>query len=287
MRAPEFGLLQRVCGHNIPKHSSQTLKLALEVVSEKSADAEFLAVTVGEDPRLARRSLILANFFLGDDGPANRLSVALSQLGTLASQEILWILAISETLQHHSSAQSTAGEHLWRHSLLTGLLADRLAGFWGQDHPGVLLAGMAHDVGHLLLHQPDSESSPDRFEHYGVRVPGDGPAEQDHSVLGSHLLCWWNAPPAVVETALHHHGPQAADFAYQRTVAFVQIADLLAEYVDAPRQPVMLPELSSATLRIMNAHCEQPMLPDVQHLAAEVLPQVVYDAERLQSLLKE
>ena len=287
MTAPEFGLLQRVCGHDVPALSSQTLKLALEVAGEGNDDAEFLAETLEEDPRLARRSLILANFFLGPDEPANRLRAALALLGAHASREHLWMLAISETLQGHAGAQTPAREHLWRHSLLTGLLADRLSAHWGFENSGPLLtAGMAHDVGHLILHHPAAESSPDRFEEYGAPVPGDGPPEQDHSVLGSHLLRWWHAPPAVVETALHHHGPHAAGIEFQPSVALVQIADLLAEYVDAPQQPVMLPVLDSATSRIINEHCGLSTLPDVHHLAAELLPQVVYDAERLQALLE-
>jgi HD-like signal output (HDOD) protein len=287
--AADLELLRGVCRRGIPPLPSQAFRLALELAGDEGSNNDLLVEQLEGDPRLEFGMLAGANLAMfGGGRPVKTIRQAVAQLGRRKCLSLLWLVALSDFLRAWPDLNETARLKLWRHSLLTGVLAHQLLHAAGLVALGdALAAGMAHDVGHLLLVSPGARLGVVWHEEHDQLVEGSvSPApERDHCRLGASLLALWEAPSGLVASALHHHDPSAADAAHRPLVVGVRLADLLAEHInlDRPARPLRL-EVEPAWQQLA-AFEPWNQVTDLQHLAIERLIDSLLIAEHLANLL--
>jgi HD-like signal output (HDOD) protein len=97
------------------------------------------------------------------------------------------------------------------------------------------LAGMLHDVGHLIL----ATSDPDAYR--GGELPSLD-AEYDrhgvsHQEVGAYLLGLWGLPDPIVEAAAFHHAPRESSGRIMGPLTAVHVAS--AVVADESAEPVL------------------------------------------------
>jgi HD-like signal output (HDOD) protein len=287
--AADLELLRGVCRRGIPPLPSAGFRLALELAGDEGSNNDRLVEQLESDPRLRFGMLAGANLAMfGGGRPVKTIRQAVALLGRRKCLSLLWLVALSDFLRAWPDLHETARLKLWRHSLLTGVLAHQLLQGAGLSALGdALAAGMAHDIGHLLLVNPGARLGVVWHEEHDQLVEtAVSPApERDHCRLGASLLTLWDAPAVLVASALHHHDPSAAEKEHQPLVVGVRLADLLAEHInlDRPARPLRL-EVEPAWQQL--AACEPwKQVVDLHHLAIERLIDSLLTAEHLANLL--
>jgi HD-like signal output (HDOD) protein len=290
-RAGDLELLKDLCRRGIPPLPPPALRQALDLAADEASNNDLLIEHLDADPRLRFGLLAGANLtmFCGIRS-IKTVRQAVGQLGRRKCLSILWLLAISDLVRSWPHAHPRTRDKLWRHLLLTGVLAEQILSTAGMPLVGDgLAAGMAHDVGHLLLVSPGARLGVVWHEEHDLLVERTlSPApETDHCRLGASLLTFWDAPPAAIDSALHHHEPSAAGAAHAPLVVAVRMADLLAEHVDLDRlvRPLRLDE--SPAWRDVAAVEPWGRVSHLHHLAIERLPESLLIAEHLANLLGE
>ena len=268
---------------------SAGFRLTLELAGDENSNNERLVEQLESDPRLRFGMLAGANLVMfGGGRPVKTIRQAVAQLGRRKCLSLLWLVALSDFLRAWPDLHETARLKLWRHSLLTGALAHQLLQGANLSALGdALAAGMAHDIGHLLLVGPGARLGVVWHEEHDQLVETTvSPApERDHCRLGASLLTLWGAPAVLVASALHHHDPSAAEEEHRPLVVGVRLADLLAEHVnlDRPARPLRL-EVEPAWQQLA-AFEPWKQVVDLHHLAIERLIDSLLTAEHLANLL--
>lgn len=290
-RAGELELLKEACRRGIPPLPPPALRLALKLADDENSNNHSLIEHLEANPRLRFGVLAGANLTIYcGSRPIKTVRQAVGQLGRRKCLSLLWLLALSDFAQSWPQFPERARHKLWRHLLLTGVLAQQLLSAAGLGPVGDgLAAGMAHDIGHLLLVSPGARLGVVWHEEHDLLVERSvSPApERDHCRLGASLLAFWDAPSALIASALDHHDPSQADVAHRPLVIAVRLADLLAEHIDLDR-PVRPLRLETAPTWQQLAACEPwRQVPHLHHLAVEQLPESLLVAEHLANLLGE
>lgn len=285
----DLELLRKVCRRGMPPLPSPALRYALELVADEPTDNARLIDHLEHEGALRYSVLVLANIpmFAGQH-MAKSVRQAVLQSGRAKCAGFLWVLALSDVLRDHADLQPRVRDKLWRHSLLTGMLAYRLAQIGsGESSPQVFAAGMAHDIGHLLMVNPAPRLGivwHEEHDQWVERSPSLAP-ERDHCRLGGALMSFWHAPKELTQTALYHHDPLAAPAESASLVAGVRLADLLAEYIDMERPARRLHLESSPAWQHLRQVPPWNASPELDRLAVECLPEVLLATEHLTNLL--
>ena len=287
---PDLELLRRVSDRGEPPLPDWSLRCAIELASDDQTTHETLVHQLESDAHLSLGFLCLANLPLRSRPPITRaIPMTVQQLGRRKSCEVLWSLAVSDIVQQSASRlPPRACDRLWRHMLLTGVLTQNLVASVRDFTPAdAFAAGMAHDLGHILLSSPAPRLGVvwhTEHDELPERTPAPEP-ERDHCKLGACLLEFWGAPPALIAAARTHHAPETAPVELIPLIAGVRLADLVTETLDADRPdgPVTLTSLPAwseiAAIGPWNT------VPDLDRLVIELLPQAIMDAEHLANLL--
>lgn len=279
-------LLKEVCGEGSLPAFPEPMRLCLELATDDSTAPKFLAEAIADDVRINRRFLILANLFLQARRTAQNTQAACEQLAPTSIADILWILAITGVMQDHATGATRGGIRLWKHSLLTAAICHRIIKEQMISRPSgfVLAAGMAHDLGHLLMQGPALQRGIDWHHEHDCLVDQEGDLEprRNHCLLGHGLLKLWNAPNELLETAQHHHRPETAEQSSRQLVALVRVADLIAEYLDRESEGGDLSLSDSSAWKIL---CSGSSLTSTDQLLTDVLIPSAQDMERMSGLL--
>jgi HD-like signal output (HDOD) protein len=287
----DLELLRGVCRQGIPPLPPAAVRLALELAADENSSDDALIEQFESDPRLRFGLLAGANLTMFSRGrPIKTVPQAVRQLGRRKCLSLVWLLTLSDFLRSWPNLHEAARHKLWRHSLLTGVLAQQLLLAAGLGALGDgLAAGVAHDVGHLLLVSPGARLGVVWHEEHDQLVErAVSPApERDHCRLGASLLMFWDAPPAMVASALHHHDPSAAEAVHAPLVVAVRLADLLAEHIDLDRPVGPLRLETSPAWQELAEFEPWRKVAYLHHLAIERLPESLLVAEHLANLLGE
>lgn len=290
MDAP-LQLLRRTCRAGAPPLPPPEIRLALELLDDENSDNAAICEQLESSDRLRFAVLVGANVapFSGSHS-AGTVSQAVALLGRRKCASWLWFFALSELICRYGELPLRARRRLWKHSILTGMTSWRLLEATHQQSRGDgFTAGMAHDIGHLMMISPALRLNVVWHEEHEALVeqnPSTVP-ERDHCRLGGALLTYWNAPEEVVAAAMHHHDPGAAPPECMALVAAVRMADLLAEHLDLdrPAQPLHLP----SSLRWREIVQIEPWntYANLDQTVLELLPEALLSAEHLSNLLSE
>jgi len=290
-RAGDLELLKDLCRRGIPPLPPPALRLVLELAADETSSNDALIEELEAEPRARFGLLAGANLtmFCGIRS-IKTVRQAVGQLGRRKCLSILWLLAISDLVRSWPHSHPRTRDKLWRHLLLTGVLTEELLSTAGWQLVGDgLAAGMAHDVGHLLMVSPGARLGVVWHEEHDLLVErAVSPApERDHCRLGASLLAFWDAPAAAIASALYHHDPSAAEATHVPLVAAVRMADLLAEHVDLDRPVRPLRLEDSPAWQELAVVEPWGRVSHLHHLAIERLPESLMIAEHLANLLGE
>ncbi len=166
------------------------------------------------DPGITAHVIEMCNSpFFGLRAKVSSLQQALVILG---SQHLMEIVLSGQMMGHLRQGQKgyrLARGDLWRHSMATALLAQRLGERLGfTEIPALFTAALMHDVGKLIL----SEHVAKDFEKIEAMVAGGQSfcqAERevlgvDHAILGAAVARKWHFPEDIAAAIAFHHEPE-------------------------------------------------------------------------------
>ncbi len=304
IHAGDLDLIRGFCERGVVPLPPFATRHALELARDELSNDDDLVSAIVSDPRLEFAFLAgallppLARGGRGGSGdsisvpppatpPPKSLRQVVAQLGRRKCLSLLWLVALSDFLHTWPQLDETIRDRLWRHSLLTGLLAEQLASAVGIESAGnVLAAGLAHDIGHLLVASPVPrlgilrDEEPDQL----VDNPLSLAPERDHCRLGAVLLAIWDAPAEVVASALHHHDPTRAAPEVRPLIVAVRLADLIAEHLELARSgPPLDLHTAPAWLQLV-AIAPWNQFPRLHRLVIERLPESILLARHVAQL---
>ena len=204
------------------------------LVDDPKASLSDIAAVIGRDPALTARLLKIANSPLF--GMAARIETITRAVALMGTQQVHdLVLATSLTKACNKlPVDARELEQFWHRSVLCAAAARQLA-FASNvlDSERLFVAGLLHNIGHLILVQHD----PEEMKRIQIESTSSGrPAWSlqreifglDSAAVGGHLLHKWNLPAMLVKTVSCHTRPvQATDFPLETSL--VHVAAVIAQ----------------------------------------------------------
>jgi putative nucleotidyltransferase with HDIG domain len=208
---------------------------------------ERIGELISQDPAVTAKVLQLANSAMfGRQVRVTHPRDAVAYVG-LETTKALVLLAHTFSSFGRFEVHGFSAEELWRHSVVTGRFAKRIARLEKQEsglQEQAFTAGLLHDVGKLLL----AANLPERFNQVIKRAADEGRELSEietaslgtsHAELGACLLGTWGLPGAIVQAVALHHSPnQSAEPSFNGLTA-VHAANVIAH--ESWPNPLMLP----------------------------------------------
>ncbi len=201
---------------------------------------------IERDPALASRTLAAANAVRLSQGgtAAGSIAEAVESLGVDQVRSVCIALGVVRAFEGRDVGLDY--QRFWEHSIAVGMAAERLAqelspaAMLGVD---IYVAGLLHDVGHLVL----AHHFPGLFGDIAREVSvGAEPAWQveearlglDHGEIGGLLLGRWAFPRPIVDAVTFHHDPAMGPPVHLPVVRVVWAAEALcsAAGLDLPHE---------------------------------------------------
>lgn len=209
---------------------------ALEMARDPDVSVQTFAALIERDLELAMSVLKLANSPLYSLGQSTiNLSHAISRLGFEQCRSLIIASSIESAMNSIGLEQAWIRDLLWKHSVMTGLIATHLnrhmrLGFRGEE----FTAGLVHDFGRLLLAAafPNTFSEFDfmDFDESTFSIQRERDAlGSDHCELGAWFAASQNLPVEIREVLRFHHAPELA-LNCPRLVAVITTADHMANH---------------------------------------------------------
>lgn len=231
-----MNLLQRLSDiKGLPTLPKIALRIR-EIIASDTGNASILARIIEQDPSIASNILKVANstFYSTSGNKITSIKLAITRIGF---NEIGHIAMAVSLIKNFSSKSNVLDyKYFWKHSLATGFLTSNIyesVDFSFANRHSLFLAGLFHDIGILVLDQ----FFHDEFERIielalkeeisyleaeKIVIP-----TENHAVLGSALLEFWNLDLAIISAIRYHHNPEKAPDSF-RSIAS---AAYLAEYI--------------------------------------------------------
>ena len=210
---------------------------ALAMARDPDCSIKEFSSVVERDSKLAFEILRIANSAAhATRVPIVVLRQAVTRLGLAHCRNVILAASLGSALQRLTLSEAWMQSALWRHSVLTGLIATEInqqfkLGFIGEE----FTAGLIHDVGRSLLAviAPNhfAEADPLDFVEEGSFLSQERVIlRTDHCELGAWFLAYSNLPEVLVTVVGNHHAPAAAE-EHQMLVALTAVADHMANFV--------------------------------------------------------
>jgi HD-like signal output (HDOD) protein len=222
-----------------------------------SVSAAEVGVVIEEDPAIAASVLRVANsvmFYSSASGTIVSIRDAIVRLGFREVHRVVSAAAFIRAFG--KMARRVDPQHFWKRSLTTAVAGRVIANATTQSvsffEDDAYVAGLLHDIGLLLLDQYFAEAY-DRVEAaMGSRDASWADTERevlglDHGQIGGFVLENWNLPETIVQAVTWHNQPANAKSDTQITAEGIQVAELVAELLDAE-------EVSEEHLQSLHGH---------------------------------
>jgi putative nucleotidyltransferase with HDIG domain len=216
----------------------------------KSNDASIQKATaiIQKDVGMSAKVLQLANSAVfGVAGQIGSAAEAVTCLGLDAIRTLLLTLHAFSEFQP-TAATNFSMQSLWRHSLATGALAERIIQSLpadGEAHGHMRMIGLLHDAGRLVLaaNLPENFERARKFARDKRIVHWEAEREvfgTTHAEVGAYLFGLWGLPQQIVEAVAYHHSPARCPHPGTAMLTALHVADVLASAALGPD-----PELNS------------------------------------------
>ena len=214
----------------------------MDALASPDSSLEQIGTIIASDPSMTAKILQLVNsaFF----GIARRISnpiEAVQFLGVGRVRSLVLSLHVFSCFEQ-SKMKNFSIERVWKHSLATGLVAQKIARLQKADRAftdEAYVAGMLHDIGKVML----AASLPDLYEEaVNLSVAEKIPlveAEREtfgvnHAQVGAYLLGLWGLPITIVEAVAFHHDPQQSGVKTFSPLTTVHLASALERQLCDP-----------------------------------------------------
>ena len=224
---------------SLPKAFLQLKK----VLDQPDFSMAEVALPISQDPALTTRLLRLINSsFYGFSGEIDTVFRAVTMIGSQQVYDLALATSITQTFDHMDSKVMDMCK-FWRHSVFCGLAAKNLAKACNvPDSEQLFVAGLLHDIGHLIMYQ----SVPEKSYQAIIQAQETGQPLHiiereiiglDYARVGGALMHQWQLPESLRETTEFHLEPERANL-FSLETCLVHIAVKLPE---ANNDTVQLP----------------------------------------------
>lgn len=206
----------------------------LQASRDPDSDLREMVELIKLEPALTVKVLRLCNSsYYGLPRRIKSIQEALVYIGTDTLINFILAGCLSNYYQQAQHGYGLAEGELWRHSVGTGIAAQRLAAGAGDaERAEAFTAGLLHDVGKIIL----SSYVADEYERIMHLVNAEGVAFDQaerqllgfsHADAGAHMARLWNLPDSLVDAIEFHQDPDKAE-RNQELVSMVHLANILA-----------------------------------------------------------
>jgi putative nucleotidyltransferase with HDIG domain len=248
----------------------------MEALASPDTSLEQVGDIIASDPSMTAKILQLVNsaFF----GIARRISnpiEAVQFLGVGRVRSLVLSLHVFSCFEQ-VHAKNFSIERVWKHSMSTGLVAQKIARLQRADRAMVdetYVAGMLHDIGKVMLAASLSELYEQAVDLATSQKIPLVEAEREtfgvsHAQVGAYLLGLWGLPITIVEAVAFHHHPQESGVKAFSPLTAVHVASALERQLREP-------EANPAEVAIDTEYLEElgldGRLEDWRELADETL----------------
>lgn len=208
----------------------------VDMVDNPRTSASQLGKVISTDQALTAKVLKIANSpFYGFPKKISTIDFAIIVLGFDALKEIVISISLVSALQKKTDSFFDV-KKFWDHSIMTGVIARRLARDLGYRITGEVFVGaLLHDMGISVLHR---YFNPEYKRIIGIIRDTDLSyleAEESvmgvtHADIGGWLAERWNLPDHLTQSIALHHTPDAPSN-NPDLVAIIHCADVMANHI--------------------------------------------------------
>ncbi len=186
----------------------------VEVIRHPHSGSADIARVISEDQGLTGRLLKIVNSaFYSFPRPVETVTQAVTVVGTSQIRDLALATSVMAMFEGVPVGLVDA-QSFWFHSLSCGVVARTLAAHRGEHNiERFFVAGLLHDIGHLIIYMHASHEARSAFE---LARDTDRPVHEcereilgcDHTQVGHALLQKWNFPGPLVDAVRYHHSPR-------------------------------------------------------------------------------
>lgn len=201
-------------------------------------DPDFTMADISEvishDPGITFRLLAIANSSLyGFEKKVTTVNRAITLLGIQQVHDLVLATAVVSAFKGLST-EIMDMYRFWQNSVYCGIASRQLASLCNHyNYEFLFVAGILHDIGHLIMYQVAPELSQKAMEKAQAKNLPLFETEWslfgfDYGMLGSEMMQAWSLPENLVEVTKHHVAPgKGAEFALE--IALVHIGSVMAK----------------------------------------------------------
>ncbi len=192
----------------------------LDTIQKPDVSLSELVSIIQEDPSLSMTILKMSNsaYYAGLQEVKDLLT-ACSRLGLQTLTNMAQVYASQKIFQSQNPKLNEQFHKLWKHSVATAHASYELALLVAEPHPEVMfLAGLLHDVGHIVLLQILNEVKSPAF----TQLIASPPLTQEvlmqfHPLVSLLILQKWDIPDEFAVLSFAHHDPTLTPMEELRT----------------------------------------------------------------------
>jgi len=183
-------------------------KQLLDAIQKPDVSLSELVSIVKKDPSLSMAILKMANsaYYAGLQEVKDLLT-ACSRLGLQVLTNTAQVYASQKVFQSSNPGLNKQFQKLWKHSIATAHTSYELALLVAEPHPEIMfLAGLLHDVGHIVLLQILNDVKSPTFSQL-ISSPQltQEVLMQFHPLVSLYVLQKWDIPDEFAVLAFSHH----------------------------------------------------------------------------------
>lgn len=261
------------------------------LVDSPDYSAMRLGEVIAKDTDLSARLLRLVNSsFLGLRAPVDTISRAVAVIGTKELRNLV-MATTAVKLFTGIPADLVDMAEFWRHSVMTGVVAQALAVRCNVLHSERLFVmGMLHDIGRLVIYLSLADQARDIL----LITGGDDwllpETEEDilgftHMDVGEQLLRYWGLPDSLLAVVGAHHCPdQAGDFQFDASLVHIAISLSNGELTGLSSDEILVTIHPSVwDLTGLNPRDIEVMVEGIPSRVAEVMDLILAPTARIHS----
>ena len=192
-----------------------------------------VAEIISTDQSLSARLLKLVNSaFFGFPSRIETITHAVTIVGIKQLRDLALATSIIQMFRGIPIALLNP-KSFWTHSIACGTAARILAAYHQESNvERFFVAGLLHDIGHLLLYRHKAEEAKEALLRCveGGKILYQVEREVmgvDHAEVGGEMLTFWKLPPSLAEAVRFHHVPSRAS-RFPLECSIVHLGDLIA-----------------------------------------------------------